>query len=196
MWKQFAKFVEFSVDEMHHISQQLKEWLRNLRKQVWLWTINYPHIIVPAGHSTTLPQWTKVLLRVQEHRLASVHNNWAFREAPCSEFPWKNGICMLKVQLTQEFKPTDHVQRENLLIGFWKTKKWTAVFRRKSSLVMRSTFSLMSTWNHKTVGFGAWRILEWCMKSHCMHSKPLFGADFGLVEWLGRTFSKRRLEMQ
>ena len=25
MWKQFAKFVEFSIDEMHHTSQQFKE---------------------------------------------------------------------------------------------------------------------------------------------------------------------------
>ena len=31
MRKQFAKFVEFSVDEMQLISQQFKEWLRNSR---------------------------------------------------------------------------------------------------------------------------------------------------------------------
>jgi len=40
MRKQFAKFVEFSVDEMHHISQHLKEWLGNSGKQVRLWTVN------------------------------------------------------------------------------------------------------------------------------------------------------------
>jgi len=29
-----------------------------------------------------------------------------------------------------------------------------------------------------------------------MHHEPLFGADFGLTEWLGHTFSKMRPEMQ
>jgi hypothetical protein len=61
---------------------------------------------------------------------------------------------------------------------------------------MRRTFNLMGTWTHKTVGFGARRIFEWFMKSHCTHNEPLFGADFGLAEWLGRTFSKMRTEMQ
>lgn len=37
MRKQFAKFVEFSVDKMHWMSQQFEEWLRHSRKQVWLW---------------------------------------------------------------------------------------------------------------------------------------------------------------
>jgi hypothetical protein len=30
-----------------------------------------------------------------EHRFAIVHNNWTFREAPCSEFPRKICNCML-----------------------------------------------------------------------------------------------------
>jgi hypothetical protein len=34
------------------------------------------------------------------------------------------------------------------------------------------------------------------MRSHCMHNEPLFGADFRLAEWLGRTFSKMGPEMQ
>ena len=65
--KQFAKFVECSVDKMHHISQQFKELLRNSRKQVRLRTVNYPCVIELAGLLTTLLQWVKVLLRVQEH---------------------------------------------------------------------------------------------------------------------------------
>ena len=31
----------------------------------------------------------------QEHRFAIVHNNWTFREAPCSELSRKICICML-----------------------------------------------------------------------------------------------------
>ena len=55
---------------------------------------------------------------------------------------------------------------------------------------MRHTFNLMDMWTHKTVGSGAQRILEWFMKSHCMHNEPLFGADFGLAEWMGVLFRK------
>ena len=42
----------------------VKEWIRNSRKEVRLWTVNYPCVIVPAGLSTTLPQCVEVLLRV------------------------------------------------------------------------------------------------------------------------------------
>jgi hypothetical protein len=56
---------------------------------------------------------------------------------------------------------------ENLLIGCWKTKKWVAVFWRKSSLAMRCTFNLMGAWTHKTVRFGEQRILG------MIHEKPL-----------------------
>jgi hypothetical protein len=85
---------------------------------------------------------------------------------------------------------------ENYLIRCWKTKKWMAIFRRKSSLAMRCTFNLMGKWTYKTVGFRARRIFEWFIKSHCMPNEPLFGVDFGLAEWLGRTFLKMRPEMQ
>ena len=168
MLKQFANFMEFSVNEMHHISQQLKEWLRNLRKQVWLWTVNYPCIIVSAGLSTTLPQWVKVLLRAQEHRFPIVHKNWTFQEAPCREFLQKICICMLtrfnwRKNSTQQTKCIAEI----LLTGCWKTKKWTAIFRRKSSLAMRRTFNLMGKWTHKTVGFRARRI------PRVIHEKPM-----------------------
>ena len=156
-----------------------------------------PCVIVPAGLSTTLPQWVKVLLRAQEHRFAIVHNNWTFRETPCSEFSRKICICMLtRFNWHKNASQQTMCIAENLLIGCWETKKWTAVFRRKSSLTMWRTFNLMGTWTHKTVGFGAQRILEWFMKSHCMHNEPLFDANFGLAEWLGRTFLKMRPEMQ
>jgi len=197
MRKQFANFVEFSVHEMHDISQQFKEWLRNSRKQVRLWTVNYPCVIVPAGLLTTLPQWVKVLLRVQEHRFAIVHNNWTFREAPCSEFSRKICICLFtRFNWRKNSSQQTMCSTENLLIGCWKTKKWMEIFRRKSSLAMRHTFNLMGAWTHKTVGFGVQRILEWFMESYCMYNEPLFGADFGLAEWLGRTFSKMRPEIQ
>jgi hypothetical protein len=61
---------------------------------------------------------------------------------------------------------------------------------------MRHAFNLMCAWTHKTVGFGARGILEWFIKSHCMHNEPLFGAEFGLAEWLGRTFAKMSPEVQ
>ena len=146
---------------------------------------------------TTLPQWVKVLLRVQEHRFAIVYNKWTFREAPCSKFSRKICNCMLKrFNWRKKSSQQNMCSAKNLLIGCWKTKNWTAIFRRKSSLAMISTFNLMSAWTLKSVGFGARRILEWFMKSHCMENETLFGADFGLVEWLGRTFSKMMLEMQ
>jgi len=35
MRKQFANFVDFSVDKMHRIIQQFKEGIRNSRKEVY-----------------------------------------------------------------------------------------------------------------------------------------------------------------
>ena len=124
-----------------------KEWLRNLRKQVRLWTVKYLCVVLPAGLATTLPQWVKVLLRAQEHRFAIVHNNWTFREAPCSKFSRKICICMLaRFNWRKNSSQQTMCIAENLLIGCWKTKKWMAIFRRKSSLAMRHTFNLMGKW--------------------------------------------------
>ena len=175
MRKQFANFVEFSVYEMHHISQQLKEWLRNLRKQVQLWTVNYPWVIVQAGLSTTLSQWVKVLLRAQEHRFAIVPNNWTFREAPCNEFSRTNCVCMLtRYNWRKNSSQQTMCIAENLLNGCRKTKKWTAIFRRKSYLAMRRTFNLMGKWTHKNLDLGrgesssdSWKAIA-RTTSHCL----------------------------
>jgi hypothetical protein len=48
-----------------------------------------------------------------------------------------------KIQLTQELKPTDHVQRREFVNCVLENQNWTAIFRRKSSLAMRRTFNLM-----------------------------------------------------
>ena len=158
--KQFANFVEFSVNEMHIVSQQLKKWLRNLRKRVRLRTVNYPCVIIPAGLSTTLPQWVKVLLRAQEHRFAIVSQLDNPRSTMQRIFTKDLHLHAYKIHLTQELKPTDHVRRREFVNWVLENQKVDGKFlRRKSSLAMRRTLNLMGTWTLKTVGSGARRIL-------------------------------------
>jgi len=103
-----------------------------MRKQVRLWTVNYLCVIVAADLSTTLPQWVKVLLRAQEHCFAIIHSSWAFQEAPLSEFSRKICICMLtRFNWCKNSSQQTTCIAENLLIGCWKTKKWTGNFSKK-----------------------------------------------------------------
>jgi hypothetical protein len=57
----------------------------------------------------------KVLLRAQEHRFTIVHNNWTFREAKQRILAKDLHLHAYKIQLTQELKPTDHVQRREFV---------------------------------------------------------------------------------
>jgi hypothetical protein len=86
---------------------------------------------------------------------------------------------------------------KNDALLLWKFVNWVlenqkvdGKFSKKIIFSDKAHFQLDGYVNTLTVGFGARRILEWFMKSHCMHNEPLFGADFGLAEWLGRAFSK------
>jgi len=116
MRKQFGKFMGFSVDEMHYISQQLLYCKRMIKKFEETGSIMNNKLPVRHRSGRSLDNAAAVNESVAESIATSLRHRSQQLEIPRSAMRriLTKDLHMhaYKFQLTQELKPTDHVQRQ------------------------------------------------------------------------------------
>ena len=168
MRKHFAKFVEFSVDEMYYASQQFKELLRNSRKHISIIDSKL-HVRHRTGRS--LDNIGAVSESDAESPGISIRHHSQQLDIPRSTMhrilTKDLHLHACKNQLTQEFKPTDHVQRLEFVNWVLENQKVDSNFSKKIIFSDEAHFQLYGCVNTKNCP------IRGAENPRVIHKKPL-----------------------